>query len=616
MATLLIVGLLPLGLAGWVLSRRSGQELRSLEGRYQAQLVQDKARQIELYGQRYRDVVMSLARAFELAGGTSAVGREEGDGRLEQTVEEDAHLIALTILPVKGTPHVAYKPDVISREEADERAADVLGRMAGSGVIISRPKLIRSSQEMCFAIGAPVMSKRGGSEGEDEIVAAVVAVVSFSDVFRTVGQKTSVDEKELIESGAPIVFVVDETGSAVAHPDVRLALSEQTMTDLPVVRDWMQAGSAVGSALAPFTFERDGVKLNMLGSYATARFDPNGKSTDNNNGEGNLGVIAIQNESAALVSVSDMRRQTLFISLLAALFALGIGFFMARELARPVRELASGAHAIAGGDFSNQITLRSYTERTELGELAASFNSMSAQLQQHITDLHRAADENKQLFIGTIKALAAAIDGKDPYTRGHSERVARYAVAIAETLGLPKDEVERTRISALLHDVGKIGVDDKILKKPGHLTDDEFAQMKQHPLIGYKIMSLIPQMKDYLDGILKHHEAINGSGYPQGLTAEHIPLQARIIAVADTFDACTTERPYQKAMRTEEALAILQKYLGTRYDPRVVAAIEQACAANLIRPGTSRQPTQAHIAQATPLPNVSITPKQEVAPMI
>ncbi len=606
MATLLVVGLLPLALAGWLLSRRSGQELRSIEGRYQAQLVQDKARQIELYGQRYRDVVMGLARAFELAGGSRAVGIDGSDGRLEKIVEEDSHLVALAILPVRGVPHVAYKPDVVSREEADARTADVLGKMNGGGIVISRPKLIRSSQEMCFAVGAPVMGKRGGGNAndEDEIVAAVVAIVSFSDVFRTVQQQDSTDEQQLLDSGVPVVFVVDEQGRAVAHPDVRLALNEREMTDLTVVRDWMEAGSSVGSALAPFTVMRDGRELNMLGSYATARFDK----------DASLGVIAIQNESAALTSVTDMRQQTLVISLIAAVFALVIGFFLARELARPVRDLAVGAHAIAAGDFSNNISVRRYTERTELGELASSFNSMSGQLQQHIEDLKHAAAENKQLFIGTIKALAAAIDGKDPYTRGHSERVARFSVAIAETMNLPKEEIEKIRISALLHDVGKIGVDDNILKKPSPLTDEEFEQMKQHPQKGYKIMSLIPAMKDYLPGILMHHEMINGGGYPSGLKGDEIPLQARIIAVADTFDACTTERPYQQAMKTEEALNILRKFTGTRYEPRVVAAMENACEQGTVRPGVARLTQRARFDSFnapiinSSLPNVAAPP--------
>ncbi len=129
LATLLVVGLVPLGIAGWMLSNRSADELRSIEGRYQAQLVQDKARQIELYGQRYRDVVTGLARAFELAGGVRVLGAEGSDARLQKSVVEDPNLLALAILPVGAEPHVAYKPDVIGREELNERVGEVLARI-------------------------------------------------------------------------------------------------------------------------------------------------------------------------------------------------------------------------------------------------------------------------------------------------------------------------------------------------------------------------------------------------------------------------------------------------------------------------------------------------------
>jgi HD-GYP domain-containing protein (c-di-GMP phosphodiesterase class II) len=213
---------------------------------------------------------------------------------------------------------------------------------------------------------------------------------------------------------------------------------------------------------------------------------------------------------------------------------------------------------------------------------------MTDRLERFVLDLQRSAEENKELFLGTVKALAAAIDGKDPYTRGHSERVSRFSVATAEGLGLDEAEVEKIRISALLHDVGKIGIDDRILKKPAALDDQEFEIMKTHPQKGYKIMSQIPAMREFLPGMYMHHEMINGQGYPQGLKGEEIPMQARIVSVADTFDAMTTERPYQAAMELEAALTRLKSFVGTRYDARVVAAFIAACEAGMIRPGVTR----------------------------
>ena len=591
LAVLLLVGLLPLGLAGILLSRRSAEELRAVEGRYQAQLVQDKARQIELYGQRYRDVVTGLARAFEISGGIQLLASTRDDARLQTTLQDDPNLIALAICPVRGEVHRAFQPDLIKREELDQRISDVLVRMNSRGVIMGRPQIIRSGQEMGLTIAAPVMDG-------DEIVAAVVAVVSFQEVFKAVQQSSSKSARELLDAGLPVVFVVDQNGKAVAHPDAAVAFSERPMTDLKVVQDWLETGAQVQSALAPFTLDRDGRITPMLGSYATAELDRNSL----------LGVVAIQDEAAALASVRDMRKQTLYISLLAAALALLIGFYFAEKLTRPVRELAAGALRIAAGDFSQRVKVPG---RTELGQLGASFNQMTDQVERFVGDLQRSANENHDLFLGTVKALAAAIDGKDPYTRGHSERVSRFSVATAQGLGLPESEIEQIRISALLHDVGKIGIDDNVLKKPSALTDAEYEIMKTHPQKGYKIMSQIPAMRDFLPGMYMHHEMINGAGYPQGLRGDEIPMQARIVSVADTFDAMTTERPYQRAMDLEGALTRLKGFIGTRYDARVVAAFIAACEAGKIRPGVTRVNRQQSDRRSNPLQPIPGTPTPE-----
>jgi HD-GYP domain-containing protein (c-di-GMP phosphodiesterase class II) len=564
---LLVIGPIPLAVAGWLLSDRSATELRSVEARYQVQLVRDKARQIELFGQRYRDVVTGLARAFELAGGVRVMGATGSDARLRRALQDDPNLLALAILPVQGEPHLAYKPDAITREEVDESIAAVLARVSGKGVVTGRPRLIRSSQEMGWTIAAPVMS----GTNDEEISAAVVAVVSFQDVFRIVWQSATRSADDLLTAGVPVIFVVDDNGRAVAHPDPGVALASKSMVDFKVVQDWMEMGAQVESALSPFVMERDGKRVAMLGAYATAELGPDTR----------LGIISVQDERAALRSVSDMRAQIWGISLVGATIALIAGVLFARQLTRPVQELAAGARRIASGDFSYRLRISS---RTELGELGASFNRMTDQLERFIEDLRRAADENRELFIGTVKALATAIDNKDPYTRGHSERVSRFSVAIARRLGLTEDEVEKVRISALLHDVGKIGIDDRILKKPAPLTDEEFEIMKQHPQKGYRIMSQIPAMREFLPGIYMHHERLDGLGYPQGLKEDEIPLQARIISVADSFDAMTTDRPYQRGMNAEAALELIQSHVGTRYDGRVVQALIEAYRSGQVRP--------------------------------
>lgn len=567
LAVLLLVGLLPLVVAGIMVSRRSAEELRAIEGRYQAQLVQGKARQIELYGQRYRDVVSGLARGFEFAGGVHSLTDAGSDVRLQRTLQDDPNLIALAICPIKGEIHRAFQPDVIRKEEVDQRVSDVLARMNGRGVIVGRPQIIRSGQEMGLTIAAPVMDG-------DQIAAAVVAIVSFQEAFKTV-RSPSRSTRELLDAGLPVVFVVDQNGRAVAHPDAAVAFAEQPMTDLKVVEEWLESGSQVQSALSPFALERDGKSVAMLGSYATAELDRNSL----------LGVIAIQDEGAALASVRDMRNQIFFVSLLAATLALLCGFYFANKLSRPVGELAAGATRIAGGDFSRRVQV---VGPIELCDLGSSFNQMTDRIECYIQDLQRSAQENRELFLGTVKALAAAIDGKDPYTRGHSERVSRFSVATGEGLGLDDDAIEKIRVSALLHDVGKISIDDNILKKPAALNDAEFAIMKTHPQKGYKIMSQIPAMREFLPGMYMHHEMINGQGYPQGLKGDEIPIQAKVVSVADTFDAMTTDRPYAQGLDLETALTGLKSFVGTRYDARVVAAFVAACEEGKIRPGVTR----------------------------
>jgi len=178
--------------------------------------------------------------------------------------------------------------------------------------------------------------------------------------------------------------------------------------------------------------------------------------------------------------------------------------------------------------------------------------------------------ELQELFISSIKALANAIDARDPYTRGHSERVTEYSVAMAESFGLEREEIESIRYAALLHDIGKINIPDHILNKPGKLTDEEFALMKKHPVFGAQIMKPVKAFQKILPYMFHHHERFGARGYPDGIKGETIPLPARIIAVADSFDAMTSDRPYRKALTLEAAVKELVDNSGSQFDPDVV----------------------------------------------
>jgi putative nucleotidyltransferase with HDIG domain len=268
--------------------------------------------------------------------------------------------------------------------------------------------------------------------------------------------------------------------------------------------------------------------------------------------------------------VYDMQSAARKLAIMAVMISLAVGFFAARWVTHPLEVLTASSRAIARGDFSQRVHVKS---RTEIGELADTFNHMSEELEHFVVDLKQAAAENRDLFLNSIQMLAGAVDEKDPYTRGHSDRVTRYSVMIARELGLSEESIEVVRVSAQLHDVGKIGIEDRILKKPGALTNEEFAIMKMHTTKGANILRQVSQLKEMIPGIELHHESLDGRGYPHGLKDEQIPLLPRIIAVADTFDALTTNRPYQQAHDPMEALRIIQSLSGKRLDPNAVTAI-------------------------------------------
>lgn len=554
---LLMVGLVPLVLTGWFLSERSAKELRAVENRYQTQLVQEKARRLEMFGQHYGDLVGSFVKALEISNDFSILSSPQTEGLLSSTLKENPSLIALYMKPAGAESLSVFRSEAIRKDEIEAIANDAQSKLDDQKIAFKQPQKIKSSNEIVISITSPVVINGQTS-------AFVTAVVSLKDVSRSIVGVGAMSEEELWKSGLPIVFAVDDAGRAVFHPDANLVSNQKSLANLRIVQEWLEANKQIQSALVPFTAEFNGDTHEMIGAYSTVSF---GKDS-------NFGVITMQDEKKALASVGEMRQQTWVISLAFAAFALLVGLAFSRQLTLPLLKLSSAAQKIAAGDFSHRVETKNITE---IGELGKAFNTMSDNVEEHIQKLAKAAEENRELFVGTVKALAAAIDGKDRYTRGHSERVSRVSVAIGMRLGLDEDELEKLRISALLHDVGKIAIDDAILKKPAALTTEEFEIMKTHPQQGFKIMKNIPAMQDFLPGMYMHHEMVNGQGYPQGLTDKDIPLQAKIVSVADTFDAMTIDRPYSKGMTLEDSLDRIKALVGTRYDGKVVQALVEAC---------------------------------------
>lgn len=217
----------------------------------------------------------------------------------------------------------------------------------------------------------------------------------------------------------------------------------------------------------------------------------------------------------------------------------------------------------------------------------------------------------ERLFIGAIQALAAAIDAKDEYTHGHSERVTDFSVAVAKELGLSHADVQTVRLAALLHDVGKIGIPEEVLLKPGKLTPDEFEIMKRHPVLSGKILEKIGNAEAIISGAKFHHERLDGTGYPEGLKDDKIPLFARIICVSDAFDAMTSRRHYRRNLSDDEALNEIRRCTGTQFDPRVAEAFLQCYGKGQI---ISRTTAEARAISGAPVAGREATHAEEALP--
>lgn len=235
---------------------------------------------------------------------------------------------------------------------------------------------------------------------------------------------------------------------------------------------------------------------------------------------------------------------------------LGIGFYLAHRFTQPILRLVRTARLVASGDLTARSGVRT---SDEIGTLASSFDDMTGKLQRQ--------------HLATIKALASAIDARDPHTLGHSVRVGQLAVALGRHLGVDEKALAQIEIGGYLHDIGKIGIRDAILLKPGKLTPEERRVIEEHPSIGLAILDpvdLPPEITGFVGG---HHERLDGSGYPQGLQDEQVSIVARIAAVADIYDAVTSERPYRGPFTPDEAMALLQSQSGSLLDPAVVEAM-------------------------------------------
>ncbi len=264
----------------------------------------------------------------------------------------------------------------------------------------------------------------------------------------------------------------------------------------------------------------------------------------------------------------DAMRSLILIAVGATALALLGSVWLAHQLTEPIGRLSASLQAMAAARDVEGRLPRTGSSR-ELDTLTDTFNAMM----QSVSD---AEAQTEAAYTGAIRALAAALDARDPYTAGHSERVSVISVAIGRVLKLPEADLEVLRLGALLHDIGKIGLPDDVLRKPGPLTSDEYDIIKQHPVLGARILRPVPFLAPHIPIVELHHERPDGRGYPQGLRGDDIPLAARMVHAADAYDAMTSARAYRRAMPAADALRELWRCAGTEYHAEIVGALAAA----------------------------------------
>ena len=285
-------------------------------------------------------------------------------------------------------------------------------------------------------------------------------------------------------------------------------------------------------------------------------------------------VMVVAATEAAILLVLQLTQSTLLLGLVGGVAGLAFSVFLAsvwsakfeKRLSDLVQVIEAGS-PVFGQELSRQ------TSDKLFAEIILTWQSAVKTLQDGWQAKHEEARRTHETLAELIRMMAKAVDERAAYLRGHSERVARYSAAIARKLGLDEEKVEKIRLSGLLHDIGTLGIEDYLVMKDSPLAPEEFEIVKAHTVKGAAILRPIETLHDLIPGIELHHESLDGTGYPYGLKGDQIPLMARVIAVADSFDAMTTPRPYQAAMNPEYVLEVMKRLSGTRYDATVVETL-------------------------------------------
>jgi putative nucleotidyltransferase with HDIG domain len=563
LGSLLLVSALPIGLYHRQVLELSQEKLVDTERVQQTELTRSLAQEVQFFESNLTQQLISQRQILTLTGlidnVTDPVAEPKVTRLLENFVDSNRNsFIYLTAVGRDGKGTTASQGNF--RAEQDPFVAKALQRAFVSCVqsvkFRSDPLALAPDNRPAFVMAVPL------KDSQDNFTGMLAAVVSLDPILHRL-QDASIRGRK--------VFIVDHYGHIVAHPDTKHFVPGEDLSDKSHMVAQIKAlpKDLRNTETVHFIEKENDRQVEMVGTYSTFP-------------EANWAVISERSvdEARADAGVTELNQQALAFVSVVVLVAILFGYFFAVGISTPIRSLAASTRAISRGEFHQRTPVRG---ATEISELAENFNLMASDIEEYIEKLKEAAEKNRELFIGSIRMLAAAIDEKDPYTRGHSGRVAKYSTIIAQEMKLSPDDLDKLKIAALLHDVGKIGVDDRVLKKPGSLTPEEFEIMKTHTTKGANIMRPVSQLKDMLPGIELHHEHMDGRGYPYGLTGPQIPQMARIIGVADTLDAMTTNRPYQSAMDLDYALGRIKALAGSKFDEAIVIALESAVKSGKLR---------------------------------
>ena len=541
------MGLAPLASVAWKLIDINREALKGSTQEVQLLLASSVARELDIHVRALQTQVARVARAL----GPAAV--RDGSGQVRAILSDvaDERMVYLRYSDLKGktvdsrsslpVPQNLQPLFLQGLREAAESIADHRDGSPGAATVSTPVLMDGEPPRAALVLTAPVVGA-GGFRG---VLSVIVDLQSVWD--------------DVVEhySSAHRIVAVDRRGRLFASTDTE---GEGMGTDLSHVALVQYFRTSAGRVIQtiPFELQRQGRPVAYLGSYQVTA-------------EG-WAILVYAREEEVYLPVSSMVQSTLFWAVGVFGVAILAAVALAGTLSTPLNRLAAASRAFAAGNFSVRVRLRS---RTEIGELADSFNRMAAEIEDTIRKLKLAIEEKNEMFLGTVRALAQAIDAKDPYTRGHSARVNRYSLVLAREMGLSPHEIRDIDVASLLHDVGKIGVDDAILKKPGLLTPEEFEVMKTHTTRGAAIMSEIPKMKEILPGLRSHHERWKGAtGRPGG---EQIPLMA-----GDRGGRYLRRHDHRSALPAPHRRPPVPASTSRRASPdeRVVEAFNRACRAS------------------------------------